>query len=170
MHLRAPKARLSALGCCSVTNQLVRAMTYRMYGAFIASLSLVALMLAANETSARSGAALRGGFASTHSIAHPPVAHLLRHHRRNNRNNNAGGPATGDFSYGPSNGGPIGDVTQPASGDVHYTDDIPWDWAHRYPPAVTPSERPYVPSCAAEAVKVPGRDGGEHTVSITRCY
>jgi hypothetical protein len=168
MHLRAPKARLSALGCCSVTNQLVRAMTYRMYRAFIASLSLVTLMLAANETSARSGAALRGGFASTHSIAHRPVAQLLRHHRRNNAE--ALWPATGD-SYGPSNGGPIGgDVTQPASGDVHYTYDIPWDWAHRYPPAVTPSERPYVPSCAAEAVKVPGRDGGEQTVSITRCY
>jgi hypothetical protein len=170
MHLRARKAGLSVpLGCCSVTNELVCAMTYRMYGALIASLSVVALMLAANETFARSGGAPRGGFTSTHSIPHPSVAHSFRHHRRNNVG--IFWPTEGDFSYGPSNGEPPADVTQP-SGDVHYTYtyDVPWDWAHRFPPAVAPSERPYVPSCPAETVTVPGRDGREQTVNVMRCY
>jgi len=145
-------------------------MTHRMYGAFIASLSVVALMLAANETFARSGAAPRGGFTSTHSISRPSVAQSLRHHRRNNVGTLW--PAVGGFFYGPSNGEPMVDVTQPISGDNHYTYtyDVPWDWAHRYPPAVTPSERPYVPSCPAETVTVPGHGGKEQTVSIMRCY
>src|SRR5712664_4219833 len=125
MYLRAPKARLSVC-CCSVTNELVRAMTYRMYGAFIASLSVVALMLAANETFARSGTAPRGGFTSTHSISRPSVAQSLRHHRRNNVGTLW--PAVGGFFYGPSNGEPMVDVTQPISGDNHYTYtyDVPW--------------------------------------------
>ncbi len=140
----------------------------RMYGAFTASLSVVALMLASNETFAAS-AAPRGGVTSTHSISRPSVAQSIRHHRRNNVG--AFWPAAGDF-YGPSNGEPIGDAGQPASGDVHYTYtyDVPWDWAHRYPPAVTPSDRPYVPSCPSEAVTVPGRGGEERTVNIMRCY
>ena len=145
-------------------------MTYRMYGAFIASLSAVAFMLAATETFARSGAAHGGGFTPTHSTFHPRVAQSLRHHRRND-----GGtfwPADGAYDYGPSNGEPVVEGTPPASGDIHttYTYDVPWDWAHRYPPAVTPSDRPYVPSCPTEAVTVPGRDGTEKTVNITRCY
>lgn len=170
MHLRARNARLSVSWSCSVTNELVRAMTHRMYGAFIASLSVVALMLAANETFARSGAVHRGGFISTHSISRVPVARSLRHHRRNHVGTLL--PAVGDSFYGPSNGEPLVGATQPMSGDVHYTYtyDVPWDWAHRYPPAVTPSERPYVPSCPAETVTVPGRDGSEQTVSIMRCY
>jgi hypothetical protein len=136
-----------------------------MYRALIASLSGVALMLAANETFARAGAAGRAGFASAHST----VAPSIRYHRRNN----AGmlWPATGGFYYGP-NGEPMADATQPLSGDMHYTYtyDVPWDWAHRYPPNVTPSERPYVPSCPAETVTVPGHGGAEQTVNITRCY
>ena len=139
-----------------------------MYGAFIASLSVVALMLAANETFARSGGAPRGAVASTHPIFRPSVAQSLRHHRRNN----VGNFWPGGFFYGPSNGEPLVDVTPPASNDVRYTYtyDVPWDWAHRYPPAVIPSDRPYVPSCPAENVTVPGRDGKERTVSIMRCY
>jgi hypothetical protein len=171
MHLRARKARLSvSLECCSVTNELVRAMAYRMYGAFTASLSAVALMLAANETFAASGAAHRGGFTSTRSISHRPVAQSLRHHRRNHVG--TFWPAAGDFFYGPSNGEPVGDVTQSILGDNQYTYtyDVPWDWAHRYPPLVTPSERPYVPSCPAETVTVLGHDGQEQTVNIMRCY
>jgi hypothetical protein len=150
-------------------------MTYRMYGAFIASLSAVMLMLAANETLARSGGAPRGGIASSHSISRPSLAHSFRRRGRNN----VGAFWPGDFFdgssngfYGPSNGEPIGGVGPPTSGDVHYTytQDVPWDWAHRYPPNVTPSDRPYVPSCPAEAVTVAGRDGREQTVNITRCY
>jgi hypothetical protein len=145
-------------------------MTYRMYGAFIASLSAVALMLAANETFARSGTAPRGGFTSAHSISHRSVAQSLRHFR--GRNLGALWPAVDDSSYGPSDGGPAVDVTQPTSGDVHYTTtyDVPWDWAHRFPPLVAPSERPYVPSCPTENVTVPGHNGKEQTVSVTRCF
>src|SRR5271169_4802739 len=143
-------------------------MTYRMYGALIASLSAVALMLAANETFARAG------ITSTHSISRPSVARSLRHHHRDNRDNTgAFWPGVGDYddSYGPSNGEPIAGVAQPTSGDIHATCtyDIPWDWAHRCPPAVAPSARPYAPSCPAETVTVPGHGGAEQTVSITRC-
>jgi hypothetical protein len=170
MRLWARKARPSLRWCCSAINEPVRAMTYRMYGALIASLSAVALMLAANETFARSGATARGASPSTPSISRPSVAESLRHHRGHNVG--ALWPAVGDSFYGPSNGEPMAGVTQPTSGDIHYTytDDVPWDWAHRYPPAVTPSERPYVPSCPAETVTVPGYGGKEQTVSIMRCY
>jgi len=140
-----------------------------MYGAFIASLSVVALMLGANETLARSGAAPRGGVASMHPIFRPSIAHPFRHHRRNNVG--TFWPGAGGFFYAP-NGEPITDTTQPPSGDIRYTYtyDVPWDWAHRYPPAVAPSDRPYVPSCPAETVTVLGRDGREQTLNITRCY
>lgn len=152
-------------------------MTCKLYGAFLASLGAVALLLPANETFARSGAAPRAAVASTHSISRPSVAQSFRHHRRNR----AGilWPAFGDGYYGPngefygpSSGGPLADVTQPASSEIQYTYkyDVPWDWAHRYPPMVIPSDRPYVPSCPAETVTVPGHDGGERTVSIMRCY
>ena len=146
-----------------------------MYGALVASLSAVALMLAASETFARTGAASRGGFTSTHGISHHrSAAQSLRHHRRNNFG--TFWPEVGDYydgSYdGSSNGEPMVDPTQPTSGDVHYTytNDVPWDWVHRYPPAVTPSERPYVPSCPAETVKFSGHDGNEQTVNVMRCY
>jgi hypothetical protein len=141
----------------------------RIYKAFIASLSVVTLMLAANETFAGSRAAHRGAFASAHSISHRSAARLLRHHRRND----IGTLWPGDVGYyGPSNGDPV-DVPQPIPGGIPEANgyDIPWDWAHRYPPAVAPSERPYVSSCPAETVTVPGEhDGKDHTVSIVRCY
>jgi hypothetical protein len=81
-------------------------------------------------------------------------------------------PDTNGGFYDSFNGGGPVDGTQPVSGGIHYTHtyDVPWDWAHRYPPAVTPSERPYVPSCPTEAVAVEGRDGQEQTISIMRCY
>ena len=80
-------------------------------------------------------------------------------------------PGDEGFYYGP-NGEPLAEGTPPTSGDVHYTYtyDVPWDWAHRYPPAVTPSDRPYVSTCPSEAVRVPGRDGREQTVNVMRCY
>jgi hypothetical protein len=145
-------------------------MTHKMYGALAASLGALALMLAADQTSARPGAAARGGSASTHSISNRSLAfRTFRHGRRNN----VGGFWPGDgFFYDPSSGEPVAGATQPTSGDVHYTYtyDVPWDWAHRYPPAVAPSDRPYVPSCGAETVTVPARDGGERTVNVVRCY
>ncbi len=144
-------------------------MTNRMYGAFIACLGAAALMLAANETfAAGSGAGPRGAFASTHSASRPLAAHALRHHRRNN----GGSFWPGDFYDGSSDGGPVVEAAPPVSGDTHYTYtyDVPWDWAHRYPPAVAPSDRPYVPGCPAETVTVPGRGGKDQTINILRCY
>jgi hypothetical protein len=140
-------------------------MTYRMYGAFIASLGAVALVLAPGQTSA----APRGGFTPAHSISHPSVAQSLRHYRR--KNLGTLWPVVGDY-YGPSNGEPLVDATPPASGDVRYTTtyDVPWDWAHRFQPIVAPSDRPYVPSCPTENVTVPGRNGKDQTVSVMRCF
>jgi hypothetical protein len=144
-------------------------MAYRTYGALVASVSVAVLMLAANQTFARSAAAPaaapRGGFTSKHLIYRPSAA--LRH----NRGNYLGTFWPTEDGYGP-NGEPAPGGTQPASGDIHYTytNDVPWDWAHRYPPNVAPSERPYVPGCYAEGVTVPARGGREQTVNVTRCY
>jgi hypothetical protein len=142
-------------------------MAYKMYRTFVASVGVLALMMAANESFARSGATSRTGVAA-HSISHRALAQSSRHHRRNDVG--IVWPADADFSYGPSNDAPV--VTPPASGDIHYTytQDVPWDWAHRYPPSVAPSDRPYVPSCPTETVTVPSRGGGDQTVSVTRCY
>jgi hypothetical protein len=157
--------------CCSVTNELVHAMT-RMYGALIASVSVVALLLATNETFARPGGG-HGGFTSPRSISRSAA---FLHHRTflHHRRNNVGGffwPAEGYFDQ-PSNGEPIGDVAPPASGDVRYTStyDVPWDWAHRFPPAVAPSDHPYVSSCPTETVTVAGRGGADQTINVIRCY
>jgi hypothetical protein len=143
-------------------------MTNRMYSPLVASLSAVALMLAANETFARVGAGSRGGFASTHS--HRSAAQSHRHHRGNNVG--TFWPAVGGFYDGPSNVEPMVDATQPTPGDVQYTNTygVPWDWAHRFPPLIAPSERPYVSSCTTETVTVAGHDGKEQTVNVTRCF
>jgi hypothetical protein len=139
-----------------------------MYSGLIASFILAAVMLAATDGFARSGSAPRGAFASTHS--NPSVTHSLRHNRRNRIA--PLWPAAGGFYYGPSNGEAVLDVTQAPSADIHqtYTYDVPWDWAHRYPPTVAPGERPYVQSCTAETVAFPAHDGSERTVNVIRCY
>jgi hypothetical protein len=143
-------------------------MRYRIYGALIASLGAVALMLAANETLAQSRAAPAARIAPAHSIARPFAGHPFRHFRGNNLGTFWPG---GGFFYDPSTSQPLVDVTEPPSRDIRYTYtyDVPWDWAHRYPPAVVPSDRPYVTTCPSETVTVPGRNG-EQTVTIMRCY
>jgi hypothetical protein len=141
-----------------------------MYAALIAFLGAAVLVTAANEAFARAGAASRGGFASPHSISRLSFAQSPRHQRRNN----AGvvWPAEEDIFYGPSTGEATAAVRQPTSGDIHYTYTyvVPWDWAHRYPPAVTPSDRPYVPSCPTETVTFAGHGGEDKSVNVTRCY
>jgi len=144
-------------------------MAYRTCKAFIVPLCVAILMLAANETFARSGVApaARGGVASPHAISRPA---FVGHHRRNNPG--AFWPATGGFFYGPPGGEAMPNVNQPISGDMRYTYsyDVPWDWVHRFPPAVVPSDKPYVSSCPVESVTVPGRGGEERTVNVMRCY
>jgi hypothetical protein len=140
-------------------------MMYKTHAALIASLSLVALTASASETLARSGAA------SGRAIAHPSsIAPSLRHHRGNRVG--AFWPATGGFFYDPSYGEVPVDLAQPESRDLHYTDtyDFPWDWAHRYPPNVVPSDRAYVTECPEQTVTVRGKGGTEQTVNIMRCY
>lgn len=101
-------------------------------------------------------------------MPHHGGARSFHHHHRGF----AGGTYwPGDLGSGPD-GAVIGDTVPPASNDVHYTTtyDVPWDWAHRYPPNVVPSDHPYVSSCPMQTVTVPGRGGQDHTVTITRCY
>jgi hypothetical protein len=144
-------------------------MAYRIYGALIAPLSVAVLVLAANDTFARSAQATpRAGIASTHAM---PRAPGIRHQRRNQ----VFWPGVAAYDNGPLSYGeqPVAaDVNQTVKGDIRYThtQDVPWDWPHRFPPMVAPSDRPYVQSCNAEAVTVPGRNGQERTVNIMRCY
>src|SRR5271170_185352 len=119
--------------------------------ALIVSLSAVALVLATSETFAASRSA-RGAFAS----AHRPGTHFSGHHRRSQ--GAIGWLGDDGVYYGPNGE----ELTPPASGGARTGDtyDIPWDWAHRYPPAAARSDRPYVSSCGAETVTVPNGRGG----------
>ena len=136
-------------------------MRSKINSALIVSLSAIALVLATSETFAASRSA-RGAFAS----AHRPGTHFSHHDRR----------ARGGLGWFGDDGayyGPNGEeLTPPAAGGPLYSDtnDFPWDWAHRYPPAVVPSGRPYVSTCGAETVTVPDGRGGNGQVNIGRCY
>jgi hypothetical protein len=145
---------------------MVRAMTFKKYSALIASLSAVALMLATSEASAGPAGPRVG--AARHAIGHRPFVHGFRHHR------GAFGPQywPGYDTDGSSYAQAPMDVAPPVSRDIHVTTtyDVPWDWAHRLPPQVAPSDRAYVPSCQVESVAVPGGSGEGHTVNVTRCY
>ena len=149
-------------------------MMSRSYGALCASLSAAALLLAANDSFARpGGAAPHGvtGVAPAGPMARPPMAPGARFRGRNTPW--VYWPGGGGFFYDNAGyGQPFADPAQPTSTDVRYTYtyDVPWDWSHRFPPNVVPSDRPYVPSCPTEQVTVPGRGGSEHTVNIMRCY
>ena len=138
-------------------------MKTRMYGILVASVGAIALTLAPTETFAAS----RGGHGS-HGVA----GHSLRHHhRQQNQNQDGFAWADGGYFYGPTGDTPAG--VPPLTGDIrnsNASDDIPWDWAHRYPPLVVPSARPYVSSCGSETVTVPDGRGGTGQVNITRCY
>jgi hypothetical protein len=157
---------------------LVRIMMSRSKGALLASLSAAALLLPASDSFARPGGAAPHGTvaaAAPPAAVRPPMAPGARFRGHNIGRNNP-------WVYWPGGGGffndsatysdPFADAGQPVTNDVRYTYtyDVPWDWAHRFPPNVVPSDRPYVPSCPTESVTVPGRGGGEHTVNIMRCY
>jgi hypothetical protein len=138
-------------------------MRSKINSALIVSLSAISLVLATSETFAASRSA-RGAFAS----AHRPGTHSFRHHHRSQ----GAFIWPDDDSFYGSGGGAALEGAQPLTGDVRNSiaDDIPWDWAHRYPPAVVPSGRPYVSSCGAETVTVPDGRGGNGQVNIVRCY
>ena len=133
-----------------------------------AAAGALTLVLATDEALARTGGGGgRGGVVTARPMARPIAPHAFRHHR-------GFFPGAGGFYYAPD-GTPVTDVAQPpshTSQDIRYTYtyDVPWDWAHRYPPNVVPSDRPYVSTCTNEPVIVPGSRGGEQTVNVTRCY
>ena len=152
-------------------------MAYKMYAAFIASLS-VALTLASNETFGGS-AVVRGG-AATHPNFRPLAVRSLNH--RNGRNVGNVFPGTGGYYWDPSTSEPSAEIPQAAPGhtssDINYTykPDMPWDWAHRFPPgyftnAAAPAAPSvaYVPGCTTQTVTVPGADGKDQTVTMVRC-
>ena len=150
-----------------------RAKMYKVYAAFIMSLSVA---LASNQAFGGSGAAHGGVSASAHSGFHPSVVRLP--HRHNGRNFGTFFPVVGDSFLGSSNGEPNLGVPQPMSGDITYTYkyDVPWDWAHRFPPGffADPPKPPsppvaYVPGCPAQTVTVLGADGKDQTVTMVRC-
>lgn len=149
-------------------------MMSRSNGALLASLSAAALLLCPSDSFARPGGAAPHGMvtaAAPPAAARPPIAPGARFRRRNS--SFVYWPGGGGFLYdGATYSEPFADVGQPVTNDIRYTYtyDVPWDWAHRFPPNVVPSDRPYVPSCPTESVTVPGRGGGEHTVNIMRCY
>jgi hypothetical protein len=70
---------------------------------------------------------------------------------------------------------PSVDVTEPTSGNVHYTCtlDNSCDWAHRrlnfYDPPSEPVVTPSVPGCSAQHVTVRMDKGKEQTITIVRC-
>jgi hypothetical protein len=139
----------------------------------LASLSAAALLLAASDSFARSGGVAAHGLTAAPSgaMARPPIAPRARF--RGHNNPWVYWPGGGGFFYdGATYSQPFVDAGQPPSNDVRYTSvyDVPWDWTHRFPPNVVPSDRPYVPSCPTEQVTVPGHGGSEHTVNIMRCY
>ncbi len=74
------------------------------------------------------------------------------------------------FFYGPTGGAMLDTQPIPGAGTSTSTNDIPWDWAHRYPPIVAPSQRPYIATCGAETVTVPDGHGGSGQVNVMRCY
>ena len=153
-------------------------MMSRSKGALLASLSAAALLLPASDSFARPGGGAPHGMVAAAAppvAVRPPMAPGARFRGRNIGRNSPwvywpGGGAF--FNDGATYSEPFADAGQPVTNDVRYTYtyDVPWDWAHRFPPNVVPSDRPYVPSCPTESVTVPGRGGGEHTVNIMRCY
>jgi len=142
-------------------------MTLKMVGV-IASLGAAVLALSAGDAFARDG---KGGVAAAPFVRPgvPIGQKPFLHHRRGFGGGfwPAGGFYYGDAPYSE----PLMGSSLPMSTDITYTykQDVPWDWAHRYPPNVAPSERPYVPACSNEPVTVPGRSG-EQTVNVMRCY
>lgn len=147
-------------------------MTYKMYAVSKCAALGVALALASSQAFGGPGVRTGGVTAAPHSAPHRSA------HRVPNRTllPVAGGYYYGDGSYSRPQ---ATELMQPLSGDFTYTYkmDVPWDWAHRYPPgflgapmqsSAAPA-RAYVPGCPAQVVTVPGADGKDQTVSIVRC-
>jgi hypothetical protein len=163
--------RLACPQGLSNNKELVRTMTYRKLGALVA-VAAIAFAFATNETVARSGGVAAGAAPHAGISTVRPAPHAFNGHGFRHRGRFGGGfywPGYGD-AYGadaPLAAVPTkGPLSGPDEVRYTYTYDVPWDWAHRFPPNVTPSDRPYVPGCGTESVDV----GGGKTVNVFRCY
>src|SRR6185437_5142446 len=134
MRLRALDALPSVPLEIARNSQSVRVMKFRMYGMLTASLAAMVLLLTANQTFAGSRAASHGG---AHLTFHRSAAHFRHHH---NQQGAIVWPGD-DYSYGGPYGEGVLEGTPPLPGDVRNSNasEIPWDWVHRFPPAITPS-------------------------------
>lgn len=143
-------------------------MTYKTCAAYVAIVS-AAVIVVTSEGAARSGAGPHGWLGAK-AFSHGFVARSIFHHRRGNLGDVW--PAGGYFD-GPNDqaGAPV-PAALPVPGNMHITtvNEVPWDWVHRYPPLVAPSDRPYVASCTTETTTFPGHDSEVQTVNVTRCY
>jgi hypothetical protein len=136
-----------------------------------ASLLAVPLLLGPSAASAAPAATRAGPAAVAHQGPGAPHGRPQIHRRGHGH---GFWPGVADGYYGPSYADPVAEPAPAASADLRHTYvyDVPWDWAHRYPPAVAPSDRPYVARCTDQAVTVPRRIGSTETVAVnvTRCY
>jgi hypothetical protein len=145
-----------------------------LYAALILSLGVTAA-----SSHAFGGAVASHGVVSApmHSTVHSSVARSPNHHHGRSAGNFF--PATGGFFWDSQpDEGIAPPISGPVSGDINYTYkyDVPWDWAHRYPPGFfgSPPASPvppvsYTPGCPAQTVTVPGADGKDQTVTVVRC-
>jgi hypothetical protein len=92
-------------------------MTHRMCRTFIASLSAVALVLAASAALANPGVTHVGGVAPPHPASPPPAGRPM-HHQRGTR---GFGPIVDGYFYGPSYDAPMADVTPSRSSTISIT-------------------------------------------------
>jgi len=151
---------------------------YKVYSAFIMFVG-VALTAASNQAFGGSGAAHGGIAASTHPTTfRPSLVRFPNRHFGRDRGNLF--PAVGGVYWGPTDGQPYAEgtppITRPMSGEINHTFDIPWDWAHRYPPgffgspfATSAPPVAYSPGCATQTVTVPGADGKDQIINVVRC-
>src|SRR4029450_5770488 len=151
-----------------------RAMMYKAYAAFLMWLG-VALTIASNQASGGARVVHGGVSASPHSHSmtfHRSFARL--HHRGRHR----GDFFPGSFFWGPYDQPNVDippPISGPASNDVTYTYkmDVPWDWAHRFPPSFFANSNPepasppvaYVPGCAKQVGTCRGAGGEQQTVN-----
>jgi hypothetical protein len=115
-------------------------MTHKICRTLIASVGAVALVLAASEALADPAITHVGGLAPPHPVSPSPAGRPTHRHR----GTGVFWPSAGDYYYGPSyDEQPMMDARPPrASDDIRYTCtlDIPWDYVHRCPQPVAPSE------------------------------
>ena len=151
-------------------------MAYKVSAAILISLG-VPLALAFNPALGASGSAPGGATASTSSMVHPSVARSPNFHNR--RNGGTFLPPLGPYFSGPSNGSHL-EFVQPMSGEINYNYtnklDVPWDWAHRYPPSwvAPPPPPPSLPveiqhGCSEQNVTIPTGDSRNQTINVVRC-